>query len=174
AICVLVAGVRRPDWRRGTVLAEVVIVLVAFGWFFLTTWLQRRALPGPVLAPDSPACSACLMIDLEMPPTPDGRSPRDTSVRHWRRPITRSARPGRSWHYYLSFADHGDTAGGHRQAAGPVVLLVHPDRGAFQDGHILVQDRVLDDGAAADPGIVQDHLPVHPAPAIYPDSRRQD
>lgn len=45
AICVLVAGVRRPGWRRGTVLAEVLIVLVAFGWFFLTTWLQRRALP---------------------------------------------------------------------------------------------------------------------------------
>ena len=45
AICVLVAGVRRPGWRRGTVLAEVLIVLVAFGWFFLTTWLQRGALP---------------------------------------------------------------------------------------------------------------------------------
>ena len=45
AICVLVAGVRRPGWRRGTVLAEVLIALVAFGWFFLTTWLQRRALP---------------------------------------------------------------------------------------------------------------------------------
>jgi len=45
AICVLVAGVRRPGWRRGTVLAELLIVLVAFGWFFLTTWLQRRALP---------------------------------------------------------------------------------------------------------------------------------
>ena len=47
AICVLVAGVRRPGWRRGTVLAELLIVLVAFGWFFLTTWLQRRALPQP-------------------------------------------------------------------------------------------------------------------------------
>ena len=48
AICVLVAGVRRPGWRRGTVLAEVLIVLVAFGWFFLTTWLQRGALPRAV------------------------------------------------------------------------------------------------------------------------------
>jgi hypothetical protein len=45
AICVLVAGARRPGWRRGTVLAEVLIVVVAFGWFFLTAWLQRRALP---------------------------------------------------------------------------------------------------------------------------------
>jgi uncharacterized SAM-binding protein YcdF (DUF218 family) len=45
AICVLVAGVRRPGSRWGTVLAEVLIVLVAFGWFFLTAWLQRRALP---------------------------------------------------------------------------------------------------------------------------------
>ena len=48
AICVLVAGVRRPGWRRGAVLAEVLIVLVAFGWFFLTAWLQRRALPRAV------------------------------------------------------------------------------------------------------------------------------
>ena len=47
AIGVLVAGVRRPGWRRGTVLAEVLIVLAAFGWFFLTAWLQRRALPDP-------------------------------------------------------------------------------------------------------------------------------
>ena len=54
AICVLVAGARRPGWRRGTALAEVVIVLVAFGWFFLTAWLQRRALPPiRVPAPDS-------------------------------------------------------------------------------------------------------------------------
>jgi len=45
AICVLVAGARRPGWRRGMVLAQVLIVLVAFGWFFLTAWLQRRALP---------------------------------------------------------------------------------------------------------------------------------
>ena len=45
AICVLAAGARRPGWRRRTVLAEAVIVLVAFGWFFLTAWLQRRALP---------------------------------------------------------------------------------------------------------------------------------
>jgi hypothetical protein len=43
AICVLVAGARRPGWRRGTVLAEVLIVLVPFGWFFLTAGLQRRA-----------------------------------------------------------------------------------------------------------------------------------
>ena len=47
AICVLAAGARRPGWRRGTVLAEVLIVVVAFGWFFLTAWLQRRALPSP-------------------------------------------------------------------------------------------------------------------------------
>ena len=47
AICVLVAGARRPGWRRGTALAEVLIVVVAFGWFFLTAWLQRRTLPGP-------------------------------------------------------------------------------------------------------------------------------
>jgi hypothetical protein len=54
AICVLVAGVRRPGWRRGTALVEVLIVLVAFGWFFLTAWLQRRALPPiPVLARNS-------------------------------------------------------------------------------------------------------------------------
>lgn len=45
AICVLVAGARRPGWRRSTVLAEVLLVLIAFGWFFLTAWLQRRALP---------------------------------------------------------------------------------------------------------------------------------
>jgi hypothetical protein len=51
AIGVLVAGARRPDWRRGTVLAEVLIVVVAFGWFFLTAWLQRRALPGPSAGP---------------------------------------------------------------------------------------------------------------------------
>ena len=44
AIGVLVAGVRRPGWRRGTVLAEVLIVVAGFGWFFLTAWLQRRAL----------------------------------------------------------------------------------------------------------------------------------
>jgi hypothetical protein len=25
----------------------VLIVVVAFGWFFLTAWLQRRTLPGP-------------------------------------------------------------------------------------------------------------------------------
>jgi hypothetical protein len=75
AICVLVAGVRRPGWRRGTVLAEVLIVLVAFGWFFLTTWLQRRALPPiRVPAPNSQVCSACLMIDIEMPPIPNGGS----------------------------------------------------------------------------------------------------
>ena len=30
AICVLVAGARRPGWRRGMVLAEVLIVVVAF------------------------------------------------------------------------------------------------------------------------------------------------
>src|SRR5262249_59999445 len=47
ATCVLVAGARRPGWRRGAVLVEVLIVLVAFGWFFLTAWLQRRALPRP-------------------------------------------------------------------------------------------------------------------------------
>ena len=60
AICVLVAGVRRPGWRRGMVLAEVLIVLVAFGWFFLTAWLQRRALPRSgcrhrIPRPDPPA-----------------------------------------------------------------------------------------------------------------------
>jgi hypothetical protein len=72
AICVLVAGVRRPGWRRGTALAEVLIVLVAFGWFFLTAWLQRRALPPiRVPAPNSPVCSACPMIDIEMPPIPN-------------------------------------------------------------------------------------------------------
>lgn len=54
AICVLVAGVRRPGWRRGTALVEVLIVLAAAAWFFLTAWLQRRALsPIPVLARDS-------------------------------------------------------------------------------------------------------------------------
>jgi len=36
------------------VLAEVRIVLVAFGWFFLTTWLQRRALPHPGAGPEFP------------------------------------------------------------------------------------------------------------------------
>ena len=59
AICVLVAGVRRPGWRRGTVLAEVLIVLAAFGWFFLTAWLQRRALP-PIRAPAHPLALAGL------------------------------------------------------------------------------------------------------------------
>lgn len=61
AMCVLVAGARRPGWRRGTVLAEVLIVLVAFGWFFLTTWLQRRALPPIRMpAPNSLVCGTCL------------------------------------------------------------------------------------------------------------------
>ena len=43
AIGVLVAGASRPGWRRGSVLAQVLIVVVAFGWFFLTAWLERRA-----------------------------------------------------------------------------------------------------------------------------------
>ena len=63
AIGVLVAGVRRPGWRRGTVLAEVLIVLAAFGWFFLTAWLQRRALPDPGTGTGSAVCSACLLPD---------------------------------------------------------------------------------------------------------------
>ena len=90
---------------------------------------------------------------------------------HRRRPGSGRA-DRRSWRYQLSFADHSDTAGGHGQTAGPVVFLVHPDRCALGDDYVLVQDGVLDDGAAADPGIVQDHRPVHPGPAIYPGSRR--
>ncbi|HYB86085.1 MAG TPA: hypothetical protein VEC76_04495 [Streptosporangiaceae bacterium] len=39
AVVLLVAS----STSRGTVLAEVLIVVVAFGWFFLTAWLQRHA-----------------------------------------------------------------------------------------------------------------------------------
>jgi len=46
----------------------------------------------------------------------------------------------------LSLADHGDTAGGHHQAAGPVVVFVHSDRGALLDDHVLVQEGLLYDG----------------------------
>src|SRR5215475_10146591 len=106
-------------------------------------------------------------------PSKSGPVPEAAALPSGRRPGAALA-DLRSWRYYLSFADHGDTAGGYGQAAGPVVLLVHPDRGAFQDGHVLVQDGVLDHGAAADPGIVQDHRPVHTGPAVYPGSRRQD
>src|SRR5262249_34868604 len=62
----------------------------------------------------------------------------------------------RSGRYHLSLADDGDTAGGHGQTAGPVMFFVHSDGDALQDGHVLVQDGVPDDGAAADTGIVQD------------------
>ena len=86
----------------------------------------------------------------------------------------RRRRARRLWCHHLALADHGDAAGGHRETAGAVVLLVHPDRGALQDGHVLVQDGVLHDGAAVDAGIVQDHRPAHPGPAVHADSRRQD
>lgn len=78
AIYVLVADVTRPGSRRGTVLAEVLIVLVAFGWFFLTAWLRRRALPQSGCRHRiPPVCSACFMIDIEMP-IPNGRYLRAT------------------------------------------------------------------------------------------------
>ena len=55
----------------------------------------------------------------------------------------------------LAVAGHGDAAAGHYQAAGPIALLVHPDCGALQDRDVVVQDGVLNDGVAADAGIVQ-------------------
>jgi hypothetical protein len=60
------------------------------------------------------------------------------------------------------------------EAAARVVVLVHPDRGAFQNDRALVQDGVPGEGVAVDAGIVQDHRMVHPRPAFYPGSRRQD
>ena len=44
----------------------------------------------------------------------------------------------RSRCHHLALADHGDTAGGYHEPAGPVVLLVHPDRCALGDGDVLV------------------------------------
>ena len=73
----------------------------------------------------------------------------------------------------LSLADHGDAASGHHQTAGPVMVLVHPDRGPLLEDDVLVQDGVLDHGAPADAGIVHDHGPVHPGRAVHPDSGRQ-
>jgi hypothetical protein len=43
AVAVLIVGAARANRRRDAVFAEVLIVLVAIGCFFLTGWLQRQA-----------------------------------------------------------------------------------------------------------------------------------
>jgi hypothetical protein len=73
----------------------------------------------------------------------------------------------------LALGDDGDAAGRDDEAARPVVLLVHPDRGALGDDDVLVQDRVLDDGVTADVAPVQQHRPLHPGPAVDPDPGRE-
>src|SRR5271155_5265803 len=90
------------------------------------------------------------------PATPGRSAPAFLPGRQLREPC-RCLRP-----HDPPLADHGDAAPGHDETAGSVVLLVHPDRGTFGDDDVLVQDGVLDDGMAADQGIVQDYRPVYP------------
>ena len=79
----------------------------------------------------------------------------------------------RSQRHHLALADHGDAARRHGEPAGPVAFLVHADLSALGDDHVLVQDRVLDHGVAADLGVVQQHRPLHPGPAVDPDPGRE-
>src|SRR6185436_21164844 len=75
--------------------------------------------------------------------------------------------------HLLAIAHHGDAAGRHHEAAGPVALLVHPDLGPFWDGDVLVDDRVLHHRVAADDRVVEDDGPLHPGPAVDADAGRE-
>jgi hypothetical protein len=60
------AGSRPSPQTTGAALAQVQIVLVAFEWFVLTTWPQRRAQPDPGASTEHPDLHRRLM----MPPIP--------------------------------------------------------------------------------------------------------
>src|SRR5579859_4070328 len=61
---------------------------------------------------------------------------------------------------YLALADYGDTALRDNEAALAVVVLVDADHRPLGDRDVLVDDRVLDHGVPADPGVMQDHRAV--------------
>ncbi len=42
-VMVLIAGVRRPSWRRASAIAAWMIIAAGVGWFLLTTRLSARA-----------------------------------------------------------------------------------------------------------------------------------
>jgi phosphohistidine phosphatase len=75
--------------------------------------------------------------------------------------------------HQLVLADDGDPRLGDGEAAGAVLVRIHPDPRTLRNLHVLVEDRAADDGVTADVDVVHQHAVAHRGPRVHAHVRRE-